>query len=92
MGNTGDRAVAAMQGFREAISIARRVKDNLPHVLLAGEGAERLQRRWDSRNKPICDGEIREARNSYEFRDDPKNFANLASSVELHQWVTLAQT
>ncbi len=38
-------AVAAMRGFPYAISVARQVLErNLPHVLLAGEGAERFAR------------------------------------------------
>jgi beta-aspartyl-peptidase (threonine type) len=32
-------AVAALQGFRHPVSIARRVMEELPHVMLAGEGA-----------------------------------------------------
>lgn len=35
-------AVAAVKGFRHPISIARQVMTRLPHVLLAGEGAERF--------------------------------------------------
>jgi beta-aspartyl-peptidase (threonine type) len=35
-------AVAAVKGFRHPISIARQVMARLPHVLLAGEGAERF--------------------------------------------------
>ena len=56
-------AIAAMQGFREAISIARRVKDTLPHVLLAGEGAERFaaEMGFEKQVEMLTD-EIREAR------------------------------
>ncbi len=35
-------AVAALKGFRYPIAIARQVAERLPHVLLAGEGAERF--------------------------------------------------
>ena len=35
-------AVAAMQGTTHAISVARKVMEHLPHVLLAGEGARRF--------------------------------------------------
>lgn len=35
-------AVAAMQGFKHPISVARRVMDKLPHVFLVGAGAERF--------------------------------------------------
>lgn len=35
-------AIAALQGYRYPISIARRVMEDLPHVLLAGAGAARF--------------------------------------------------
>jgi len=35
-------AVAAMRGYRHPISVARKVMEELPHVLLAGDGAERF--------------------------------------------------
>jgi beta-aspartyl-peptidase (threonine type) len=37
-------AVAALQGFRHPVSIARRVMEELPHVMLAGEGAAHFAR------------------------------------------------
>ena len=37
-------AVAALKGFRNPVSIARRVMEELPHVMLAGEGAARFAR------------------------------------------------
>ncbi len=40
----GTGAVAAVRGCEHAITLARRVMENLPHVLLAGEGAERFAR------------------------------------------------
>ena len=85
-------AVAAIQGFREAISIARRVKDTLPHVLLAGEGAERFAAEMGfEKQADMLTPEIREARNELMNSEmSTEVFANLASSVDLHQWVTLA--
>ncbi|NJN17306.1 MAG: N(4)-(beta-N-acetylglucosaminyl)-L-asparaginase [Oscillochloris sp.] len=35
-------AVAALRGYRAAITVARKVMEELPHVLLAGEGAARF--------------------------------------------------
>lgn len=35
-------AVGALRGYRAAISVARRVMEELPHVFLAGEGAARF--------------------------------------------------
>ena len=85
-------AIAAMQGFREAISIARRVKDTLPHVLLAGEGAERFAAEMGfEKQADMLTDEIREAREELLKADmPPEVFADLSSSAELHQWVTLA--
>ena len=37
-------AVGALRGFRHPISVARRVMEELPHVLLVGEGAARFAR------------------------------------------------
>ncbi|MDP9362955.1 MAG: N(4)-(beta-N-acetylglucosaminyl)-L-asparaginase [Chloroflexota bacterium] len=35
-------AVGALRGYRDAIVLARHVMDDLPHVLIAGDGARRL--------------------------------------------------
>src|SRR6476661_10929015 len=35
-------AVGALRGYRHPISVARRVMEELPHVMLAGAGAERF--------------------------------------------------
>jgi beta-aspartyl-peptidase (threonine type) len=37
-------AVAALKGFRNPVSVARRVMEELPHVMLAGEGAAHFAR------------------------------------------------
>lgn len=37
-------AVGALKGFRHPISVARKVMEEAPHVLLVGEGAERFAR------------------------------------------------
>lgn len=37
-------AIAAIKGYRHPVSVARRVMEELPHVLLAGEGAARFAR------------------------------------------------
>lgn len=40
--NLATGAVAAMRGHQDAIDVARAVMDELPHVLIAGAGADRL--------------------------------------------------
>jgi len=42
--NLAAGAVAALQGFRHPVSIARCVMEELPHVMLAGEGAAQFAR------------------------------------------------
>ena len=37
-------SVGALQGYQDAVDLARTVMDELPHVLIAGEGASRLAR------------------------------------------------
>ena len=37
-------AVGGLKGFKHPISVARRVMEDLPHVLLVGEGAARFAR------------------------------------------------
>ncbi len=55
-------AVAAMRGFPYAISVARQVLERrLPHVLLAGEGAERFAREIGAESQAdMLSDEIRE--------------------------------
>lgn len=85
-------AVAAMQGYREAISIARKVKDVLPHVLLAGEGAERFAAEMGFKHHTdMLTDEIRHVRGELLKEDMSQEvFADLASRTDLHQWVKLA--
>jgi N4-(beta-N-acetylglucosaminyl)-L-asparaginase len=45
--------VAAMRGVLPAISVARRVMENTPHVLLVGEGAERFAREQGFRRRKL---------------------------------------
>lgn len=47
----GIGAVAAVKGIRNAITLARRVKDHTPHTLLVGDGAFRFARQ---QKLPLC--------------------------------------
>ena len=40
-------AVGALQGYLHPISVARKVMETLPHVLLVGDGAARFAAEWD---------------------------------------------
>ena len=86
-------AVAAMKGFPYALSVARQMMDRkLPHVLLAGEGAERFAREikaehWES----MMTDEVKavwEKRLS-QSRSDGKT-VTLDEDSPLQEWVKLA--
>lgn len=53
-------AIAALQGFRHPISIARRVAEHLPHVLLAGEGAARFADEIGAERRQMLSPEARQ--------------------------------
>jgi beta-aspartyl-peptidase (threonine type) len=50
-------AVAALQGFRHPVSVARRVMEELPHVMLAGEGAAHFAREMGFQAEDLLTGE-----------------------------------
>ncbi len=53
-------AVCALRDYPAAISIARKVMEKLPHLLLAGEGAARFAREMGFEPKPLLTDEARE--------------------------------
>ena len=86
-------AVALMRGFPYAISVARQVMDRkLPHVLLAGGGAERFAREinaeaWDD----MLTDEIREVwRGRLAASTATGEFPRLSDDSPLLEWVKLA--
>ena len=85
-------AVAAMRNYREAISIARKVMETLPHVLLAGDGAERFAAEMGyKRQAEMLTEEIRSFREKRLRQDMPAEvFAELAERSDLYEWVKLA--
>jgi isoaspartyl peptidase/L-asparaginase-like protein (Ntn-hydrolase superfamily) len=86
-------AVAAMKGFPHAISVARQlIERKLPHVLLAGNGAERFAREinaehWDemmtAEVKAVWEKRLRQS------RSDEAN-VTLGDDTPLRNWVKLA--
>ena len=52
-------AVAAVQGYQDAISLARVVMDELPHVLVVGPGAGLLASESEFRTKDLLTPEAR---------------------------------
>ncbi len=86
-------AVALLRGFPYAISIARQVMDRkMPHVLLAGAGAERFAReigaeQWDA----MLTEEIRAVwRKRLAASTDSETFPELTDETPLLNWVKLA--
>ncbi|MFQ6015406.1 MAG: N(4)-(beta-N-acetylglucosaminyl)-L-asparaginase [Anaerolineae bacterium] len=53
-------AVGAVKGYEHAISIARRVMEHLPHVMLVGSGAERFAAEMGFVKKELLTKEARE--------------------------------
>ena len=51
----GAGAVGALRGYRHPITVARRVMEELPHVMLVGEGAARFAREVDAERATACD-------------------------------------
>ena len=45
-------AVGALKGYEHAISVARRVMEELPHVMLVGEGAARFAAEFGFEPRP----------------------------------------
>ncbi len=62
MEGTGLRAgaVGALQGYQDAVDLARRVMDELPHVLIAGPGSARLAAEIGFEPKNLLTPEIEE--------------------------------
>jgi L-asparaginase len=82
-------AVGALQGFIHPISIARRVMDELPHVMLVGEGASRFADEIGAERGDLMSDEVRQgwARWLME-RMSPEEWANWPSA-RLAPWARL---
>jgi len=84
-------AVGAMGGYMHPISVARKVMDHLPHVLLVGQGAERFAAEMGFER---CNLLTEEARQVWEgrLRADLSEEAldRLAEGPDLWKWVEIA--
>ena len=84
-------AVGGVKGYKYAISIARKVMEELPHVFLVGEGAERFARETGFEKEGLLTEEARRVwlkRLKQNVSDDV--IANLASKESLAELVALA--
>ncbi|MFQ5812538.1 MAG: N(4)-(beta-N-acetylglucosaminyl)-L-asparaginase [Anaerolineae bacterium] len=81
-------AVAALPGYEHPISIARKVMEKLPHVLLAGSGAERFAAEMGFQRRELLTEEARETWEKRLHQAIPEAvLANLEGEAALRQWV-----
>ena len=84
-------AVGAMKGFPYAISVARKVMEILPHVLLVGEGAERFAAEIGFEPRDLLTEEAYEIWAKRLRQDMPMAvFEDLPGQKSLRDWVRLA--
>ena len=81
-------AVAALQGYEHPISIARKVMEELPHVLLAGSGAQRFAAEMGFQRGELLTEQARETWEKQLLKAMPEAvLANLEKEPVLRQWV-----
>lgn len=84
-------AVAAVQGYKYPISIARKVMEKLPHVFLVGRGAERFAAEMGFEPENLLSDEARRVWENRLREDMPaEQFNQLAHLPNLSRWVALA--
>jgi len=85
-------AVAGMKGYIYSISVARKVMEILPHVLLVGNGAERFAAEMGFEFEPeMLSDAIQDFWEERLKRDMPDEvFDNIKDQPDLSRWVTLA--
>ena len=85
-------AVAAMKNVPAAISVARKVMEKLPHVHLAGEGAERFALQMGlARDEAMVTEHIMEIRERHlKSAMSDETFANIEHQEDLWDWVKIA--
>ncbi|MGA9349602.1 MAG: N(4)-(beta-N-acetylglucosaminyl)-L-asparaginase [Anaerolineae bacterium] len=81
-------AVAALQGYEHPISIARKVMEELPHVLLVGSGAERFAAEMGFERRELLTEKTKEVWEERLHKAIPETvLANLKEEPGLRQWV-----
>jgi len=84
-------AVGAIKGYPHPISIARKVMETLPHVMLVSDGAERFAAEMGFSPQDMLTEEARTVWAEKLERDMPPDvFANLQTQGDLRDWVRLA--
>jgi beta-aspartyl-peptidase (threonine type) len=84
-------AVGAMQRFPYPISVARKVMEMLPHVLLVGPGAERFAAEMGFEPQKLLTDEVTQIRQKRLLQEMPEDvLRNLEDQDDLWRWVGLA--
>lgn len=84
-------AVGAVKGYPHPISIARKVMETLPHVLLVGDGAARFAAEMGFTRQELLTEEARTIWADRLQKDMPPDvFAHLQEQTDLRDWVRLA--
>jgi beta-aspartyl-peptidase (threonine type) len=84
-------AVGAMQGYMHPISVARQVMEKLPHVFLAGAGAERFAAEMGFERVELLTDEARRVWEQGLREAIPtERFERLAEQPDLWKWVEIA--
>ena len=84
-------AVGAMKMYPYAISVARKVMETLPHVLLVGDGAERFAAEMGFAKQELLTAEARAVWAGRLQQDMPAHtFDHLQEQTEIREWVRLA--
>ncbi|MDF1515095.1 MAG: isoaspartyl peptidase/L-asparaginase, partial [Anaerolineae bacterium] len=83
-------AVAAVKTHQHPISIARKVMENLPHVFLVGQGAERFAREMGFEDQDLLTQEAVTTWQQGLLTCMPKPFAkDIHATPELWRWVEM---
>jgi beta-aspartyl-peptidase (threonine type) len=84
-------AVGAMQGYVNAISVARCVMDRLPHVFLVGEGAARYAAEVGFERRDLLTEEARQVWERRLREDHPgEDLDRMAERSDLSRWLEIA--
>jgi beta-aspartyl-peptidase (threonine type) len=82
--------VGAVRGYAHPISIARRVMEELPHVFLVGEGAERFAAEIGAERRQLLTDQTAEAwRRRMLEAMSAEELARLAEDPNLRRWVSV---
>ncbi len=91
-GNTLESgAVGALKSYPHPISVARKVMENLPHVMLVGAGAERFAAEMGFPQQDLLTDEAQAIWAKRLQKDMPADtFSHLQEQTNLREWVRLA--